>query len=70
MDNFCILSQVQNICLFLPKRQAIDKFTFHCCIEILSVEDEALAQKLTEARVKAAQKVLEKNKAVEEKYNN
>lgn len=40
------------------------------CIEILSVEDEALAQKLTEARVKAAQKVLEKNKAVEEKYNN
>lgn len=40
------------------------------CIEILSVEDESLAQKLTEARVKAAQKVLEKNKAVEEKYNN
>ncbi|MBQ6937349.1 MAG: 5-(carboxyamino)imidazole ribonucleotide mutase [Clostridia bacterium] len=39
------------------------------CIEILSVEDEVLAQKLTEARAKAAQKVLEKNKAVEEKYN-
>lgn len=39
------------------------------CIEILSVEDETLAQKLTEARTKAAQKVLEKNKAVEEKYN-
>ncbi len=39
------------------------------CIEILSVEDETLAQKLTETRAKAAQKVLEKNKAVEEKYN-
>ena len=39
------------------------------CIEILSVEDEVLAQKLTETRAKAAQKVLEKNKAVEEKYN-
>ena len=30
MDNFCVLSQVQNICLVLLKRQAIDKFTFHC----------------------------------------
>ena len=39
------------------------------CIEILSVEDEVLAQKLTDTRAKAAQKVLEKNKAVEEKYN-
>ena len=39
------------------------------CIEILAVEDEALAEKLTEARAKATQKVLEKNKSVEEKYN-
>ncbi len=39
------------------------------CIEVLAVEDEALAQRLTEARAKAAQKVLEKNKAIEEKYN-
>ena len=39
------------------------------CIEILAVEDEALATKLDEKRVEAAQKVLEKNKAVEDKYN-
>lgn len=39
------------------------------CIEILAVEDGCLADKLTAAREKAAQKVLEKNKAVEEKYN-
>ena len=39
------------------------------CIEILAVEDESLAVKLTEARAKAAQKVLEKNKTIEEKYN-
>ena len=39
------------------------------CIEILALEDESLADKLSEVREKAAQKVLEKNKAVEEKYN-
>ena len=33
MDNFCILSQVQNVCFVLLKRQAIDKFTFHCWIK-------------------------------------
>ena len=40
------------------------------CIQILAVEDSTLAQKLDDARKKAAETVLEKNKAVEEKYNN
>ena len=40
------------------------------CIQILAVEDGTLAQKLDDARKTAAQTVLEKNKAVEEKYNN
>ena len=40
------------------------------CIQILAVEDAELAKKLDDARAKAAQTVLEKNKAVEEKYNN
>ncbi len=40
------------------------------CIEILAVSDASLAQKLNDARKKAADVVLEKNKAVEEKYNN
>ena len=39
------------------------------CIQILAVEDSSLALKLDDARKKAAQTVLEKNKAVEEKYN-
>lgn len=38
-------------------------------ISILSVEDEALAAKLAESRKKASEKVLEKNRAIEEKYN-
>lgn len=38
-------------------------------IQILSVADEALRVKLDDARKDAAQKVLEKNRAVEEKYN-
>lgn len=37
--------------------------------QILAVEDVELAQKLDAARAEAAQKVLEKNRAVEEKYN-
>ncbi len=37
--------------------------------QILAVEDVELAQKLDAARAEAAQKVLEKNSAVEEKYN-
>ena len=40
------------------------------CIQILAVSDEGLAKKLKEARDAAAAKVLEKNKAIEEKYNN
>ncbi len=38
-------------------------------IQILGASDEALAQKLDAARAEAAEKVLEKNKAVEAKYN-
>ena len=37
--------------------------------QILAVEDVELAQKLDAARAEAAQKVVEKNRAVEEKYN-
>ena len=38
-------------------------------VEILSVEDKAIAAKLDEKRKEGAQAVLEKNKAIEEKYN-
>lgn len=38
-------------------------------IQILAVSDETLAKKLDEARKAGAEKVLEKNKAIEEKYN-
>ena len=38
-------------------------------VQILAVSDEALAKKLDEARIAGAEKVLEKNKAIEEKYN-
>lgn len=38
-------------------------------ISILSVSDKALAKKLSEARAAAAEAVLTKNRAVEEKYN-
>lgn len=39
-------------------------------IQILAVTDEELAAKLDEARQNGAQKVLSKNKTVEETYNN
>ncbi len=39
------------------------------CVEILAASDDELAQKLDEARAKAAQTVLEKNAKIEEKYN-
>jgi len=39
-------------------------------IQILAVSDEALAAKLAESRAAAAQKVLEKDRAVAEKFNN
>ena len=38
-------------------------------IQILSVEDKVLADKLLAARQEGMKKVLEKNKAIEEKYN-
>lgn len=39
------------------------------CAQILSVNDEDLAKKLDESRNSAAQKVLEMNRAIEEKFN-
>ena len=39
------------------------------CIEILSVSDVALAEKLEEKRKADAEKVLEKNKAIEKEFN-
>ena len=39
-------------------------------IQILAVSDEALSEKLIDARKKAAEKVLEKNKAIEDNFNN
>lgn len=39
------------------------------CIEMLAISDESLANKLDQARENAKQKVLEKNKAIEEKFN-
>ena len=38
-------------------------------IQILAVEDASLAEKLDKARVDGANKVLEKNKAIEDKFN-
>ena len=38
-------------------------------IQILAVEDAALANKLDASRADGARKVLEKNKAIEEKFN-
>ena len=39
------------------------------CVQILAVEDASLAEKLDAKRKADAKKVLEKNKAVEEKFN-
>ncbi len=39
-------------------------------LQILSVSDESLAEKLNQARVDAAKKVLEKNAAIEQQYQN
>ncbi len=38
-------------------------------VQMLAVSDAALAEKLDASRARAAQKVLEKNSALEEKYN-
>lgn len=39
-------------------------------IQILAVEDETLREKLDASRCDASKKVLEKNRAIEEKFNN
>lgn len=39
------------------------------CIQMLAIEDEDLAKKLTAARAAGAAKVLAKNRAIEQKYN-
>ncbi len=39
-------------------------------IQILAVEDKELAEKLDASRKAASEKVLEKNKAIEDKFNN
>lgn len=39
------------------------------CIEMLAIEDDALAEKLMAARAEGTEKVLAKNKAIEEKFN-
>ena len=38
-------------------------------IQMLAIEDSGLAQKLDKARAEGAQKVLEKNRIIEEKFN-
>ena len=38
-------------------------------VQILSVEDESLAEKLAFSRAKAAAKVLESNREINEKYS-
>lgn len=41
----------------------------YLAVQILATSDEVLEAKLTEARAEATKKVLEKNRAIEEKYN-
>ena len=38
-------------------------------VQILSVSDDSLAEKLDQARIAGYEKVMEKNKAIEEKFN-
>lgn len=38
------------------------------CIQMLAIEDKELAAKLTQARAEGAAKVLQKNRAIEQKY--
>lgn len=40
------------------------------CVEIFSVTDDSLAEKLSKKRISDTEKVLSKNKAVEEQFNN
>ena len=39
------------------------------CVEMLAIEDEELALRLVEARAAGAEKVLSKNRAIEERFN-
>ncbi len=39
------------------------------CVQMLSIADPVLAQKLDDLRAQGTQKVLEKNRSIEEKYN-
>lgn len=39
------------------------------CVEMLAIEDEELALRLDEARAAGAEKVLSKNRAIEERFN-
>ena len=39
------------------------------CVQILAVSDNELADKLNASRAEASEKVLEKNKAIEDKFN-
>jgi 5-(carboxyamino)imidazole ribonucleotide mutase len=41
----------------------------HLAAEILALSDDTLAKKLEDARIAGREKVLEKNAAIEEKYN-
>ena len=41
----------------------------HLAAQMLALSDDTLAQKLSDARAKASEAVLAKNRAVEEKYN-
>ena len=41
----------------------------HLAAQILALSDDALAEKLVEARKAGSEKVLEKNRAIEEKFN-
>jgi 5-(carboxyamino)imidazole ribonucleotide mutase len=38
------------------------------CIQMLAIEDKELAEKLSQARAEGAAKVLQKNRAIEQKY--
>ncbi|MBR5818327.1 MAG: AIR carboxylase family protein, partial [Clostridia bacterium] len=41
----------------------------HLAAEILAISDEALAEKISASRSASKEGVLEKNRAIEEKYN-
>ena len=67
----CVVMAVSYTHLDVYKRQAIDgaKNAALLALEILAVSDEKIAQKLDDDRAENSKAVLEKNRAVEEKYN-